>query len=663
MSMKFEILEYILLGDPKHPSNHAFLISVAFLNPTFSVQRSISNILSFDGRIRRKFPRSSIPELPFQNHQSFLTLMRAKLSTSYNSVTQSSHDSPIFRIQIQLCNYFNHLLNLPEIILCDDFINFFDSESSGGESISTNETSAIDLLIVGEDMQHKVVSRDFIKTINIQENQILLWYFSTISKDIGFHIDFNNKSILPYQRYNSHEHIIQGIYESTSDERYKSIVEVHSANNIIQHIKSNSSVDAVTLLDMQLQLQQLQNDNLKLTHLLSKTEKELIQERVASSRVIEEQESLQNINNINEERINMQNEEIEYLHYLLISQNMIIQNKSLTSNSNSNLNTKFNSFSPCKSLSSILNTTTTTNYSNNIDNNIDNNSLKDIQKQEIRFNLYQKKIQSLQKELWNLHESYEYAQEYILKLQKERKELKMIAIHFRNELKNTSNDINSDDNNRNSSNNNDDDGNDHNDQQCLKPFSTPKSSMVHSNTNTFEIHSNSSSSSSLSLIYKSSSLDDGNISSNSTHATNHHKSSTSTKTSTSTYHLSKEGILHSPERRCISEKNENIEDNQFKNKSSSSKLNSLGKSIWDLIPEKKDIFNIRKDRSSSSQPLSVTGFRENNIVINTVNNNNNNNNVNNSVYNDNNSVYNDNNNDVDDKSSSFEDKIMELHLF
>lgn len=214
-----EVAGYELVGDSIAASNHIFTIKCWIQQDVFSITRSFSNFCDFDARLRRKYPRSNIPECPLT---SSLTpkLMNAVVhpSNKGRSIKKAESSSEIVRQkQGLLTAYLMGLLDVPEIISSNDLVNFLDVESDDGDEINQSNVSPLEYILRNETSSTVQVLRKRAIPVKLESGQYIAWRFFTKNKDIGFTIQMNGRDILPYQRYNSHEETIEGLIQVPLD--------------------------------------------------------------------------------------------------------------------------------------------------------------------------------------------------------------------------------------------------------------------------------------------------------------------------------------------------------------------------------------------------------------------------------------------------------------
>jgi hypothetical protein len=214
-----EVAGYELVGDCSAAANHLYTVKCWIQQDVFTVTRSFSNFCDLDSRLHRKYPRSNIPECPLT---SSLTpkLINAVVhpSNKGGSIKKAESSSEIVRQkQGPLTTYLMGLLDVPEIISSNDLVNFLDVESEDGDEINQSSVSPLEYILRNEASSTVKVLRKRAIPVNLMSGQYIAWRFFTKNKDIGFTIQMDGRDILPYQRYNSHEEIIEGLIQVPLD--------------------------------------------------------------------------------------------------------------------------------------------------------------------------------------------------------------------------------------------------------------------------------------------------------------------------------------------------------------------------------------------------------------------------------------------------------------
>eukprot|EP01033_Poteriospumella_lacustris_P010353 gene10353-7358_t len=261
-SFSVEVTDYYLQDDSNFYQNHIFIIQMFLEQNEIKLYRSYAAFCELDTKLRRQYPRSSIPTLPLAGLSAFQkkggkrfsilsgssqgatnnniapnaaaldvresmiathdkskavasTLQRPSMKRTDNNQELISNRKP------HLTRYLNDLLKIPEVVMSDTFHIFFDEESPMDNHPSHipeyNEESfqglEINLILQDEIATTKTISKDFTLPLGVYEGGVVVWSFDTKQRDIGFSIAFDGKEIVAYQRVQSHMKPVQGYFE------------------------------------------------------------------------------------------------------------------------------------------------------------------------------------------------------------------------------------------------------------------------------------------------------------------------------------------------------------------------------------------------------------------------------------------------------------------
>lgn len=148
-------------------------------------------------------------------------------------MVRSYDDEFLVSRKVDLETYLDNLLQHEEVRKSEELSVFLQEDERDSEIASTrsgvshnktnsetNLTSAISF-ILQPIMEKKIViaSRaNFELRLHIkQSNLVVLWEFITEGGDIGMRVDFNDKPVKIYQRFDSHVKKIQGSFNPPSD--------------------------------------------------------------------------------------------------------------------------------------------------------------------------------------------------------------------------------------------------------------------------------------------------------------------------------------------------------------------------------------------------------------------------------------------------------------
>jgi hypothetical protein len=246
-----EVSDYALSGDPNFYDSHIFIIKIWVAQDMYTIERSYSHFCMFDARLRKKYSRTELPALPLNGANLFVGRMIKKEkgkdkdkdkqqarkqevgairkslyfvvdSASGNAkdlVKRADTSEIIAQKKGALSDYLNKLANLPLIAISSDFQDFLDEESPDGMEFERAELSEIDLILQDEDSVQKTVSSTFSIPLNLDTGSVVVWRFQTKHKDIGFSVEFRGQQVSSYQRYNSHQVPVGGIFEAPVPDR------------------------------------------------------------------------------------------------------------------------------------------------------------------------------------------------------------------------------------------------------------------------------------------------------------------------------------------------------------------------------------------------------------------------------------------------------------
>lgn len=258
--LSVEVIEHYLQDDASYYQNHIFIIQVFLEQNEFRIYRSYAAFCELDHKLRRQYPRSTLPALPLAGASAFqkkagkrFSILSSSDKAGGNSTVNSLsgidvRDSMIApssleksnpqkrlvkRIENQevipnrrlfLTHYLNDLLKIPEVVVSDTFHIFLDEESPVDDLPNhLNEYSdeamaalEINLLLQDEAPNSKSISKELVVPLTVSTGYVVAWSFETKQHDIGFSITFDSQEVVAYQRVNSHEKACRGIFEAPS---------------------------------------------------------------------------------------------------------------------------------------------------------------------------------------------------------------------------------------------------------------------------------------------------------------------------------------------------------------------------------------------------------------------------------------------------------------
>jgi hypothetical protein len=232
-NVTLEVSQHELIGnDPTNSDHHLFEIKVWLIQTFYSVKRTYSNICEFDLKLRKRYPKSHLPECPLSttgaNRRNSLT--RVTSTFTVPSQENMSQKKPL------LGKYFEDLLDIPEILRSVEMLTFLDIESINGLELASHDSlSLIETLLSKSKEVTLTVGKEYNLRLEVSETQFLVWRFQTKKKDIGFDVQMETSagsggatggttgggtasttSLVPYQRYHSHEEAVADVLEIQS---------------------------------------------------------------------------------------------------------------------------------------------------------------------------------------------------------------------------------------------------------------------------------------------------------------------------------------------------------------------------------------------------------------------------------------------------------------
>lgn len=251
-SVDLSIKEYYFVGEGDSYDKHFFVIDVMAGPVAYTVDRSYVDFVEFDRRIKKSFPDSAVPSLPLDAtyrlqqlivREASILLDKKKPGTPSSSPSRKSfvsvNDSStlpsdmrkstaknIFKIPVtatevmkqyesSLTLYLSDISCHHELLTSDILHTFLDEEvvSLFNESIPPTLT-VFDLLLINSPVQKCIVHRIEEHYFQLPADSLLVWKFFTAQYDIGFSVESESGSRLPFSRYNAHEKPICGAIES-----------------------------------------------------------------------------------------------------------------------------------------------------------------------------------------------------------------------------------------------------------------------------------------------------------------------------------------------------------------------------------------------------------------------------------------------------------------
>lgn len=247
----FEVSSYACNGDPTYLDNHIYSIRIWVAQDNYVVRRSYSSFCIFDNLLRKKYARTDLPALPLSGASLFARSNRRKGLNAPPATGQHATTTRRTTIGIReslggfidntvhrksevkrndaneayhakrdaLTNYLKRLIAIPVIALSGELTDFFDEESPDGFEFNRKELSEIDMILMGEDPERIKVKTALQVPMHLDAGAVVIWKFTTERKDIGFSVEFGGQTAAPYQRCNSHEQAVSGVFEAPTADK------------------------------------------------------------------------------------------------------------------------------------------------------------------------------------------------------------------------------------------------------------------------------------------------------------------------------------------------------------------------------------------------------------------------------------------------------------
>mmetsp|Transcript_15914 Transcript_15914/g.23971 ORF Transcript_15914/g.23971 Transcript_15914/m.23971 type:complete len:645 (-) Transcript_15914:76-2010(-) len=222
-SFGVEIISYEVNGDLNSSDSHVFGVQIWVCQDIYTIKRSYTNFCDFDSRLHRKYPKSNLPECPLAGSTTIKLLKsvvgKSVVGTNKRTFLKKGMDTSevVSQKKVPLTKYLSDLLNIPEIVRSNELLNFLDIESSDGDEVTMANISTTEYLLRTENPTTVKVIRRCSVPFPVKAKQYITWRFFTKKKDIGFSIQIDDRVVLPYQRYNSHEEVVEGLMEVPLD--------------------------------------------------------------------------------------------------------------------------------------------------------------------------------------------------------------------------------------------------------------------------------------------------------------------------------------------------------------------------------------------------------------------------------------------------------------
>ena len=207
------LTDYYFVGDGKSFEKHFFILNVTAENFNFTVDRSYVDFVEFDRQLRKKFPESSINDLPLDEVRAvkralqkeganFSERKRSSLGSGLLTSTRTSlvytRESMIGSNVIDLATtfaipeesredigskrylldkYIQHIMSKHEIVGSEDLVRFLDEEKRSvvDNDDSEEPLSVHDLLLINVQVNKVVVHRSEEFQYHVPRGHLILW--------------------------------------------------------------------------------------------------------------------------------------------------------------------------------------------------------------------------------------------------------------------------------------------------------------------------------------------------------------------------------------------------------------------------------------------------------------------------------------------------------
>ena len=224
-----DVIEYTIDGEATSLEAHIFTLEIWLNQEPYRVRRSYKEICEFDIRLRKQYPKTTLPPCPFSvsfsaSLQQGLGEKKGGIRSSFVNLKNNNRRSSlndmnpdISQKKPALLSYLKLLLFIPEIVRSSNMLDFLDMASINGESYEDMHINLMDMLLEGTPEKSVNIMKKHSAKFEVVAGQYIVWTFSTKKRDLGFSININDESVLTYQRYNCHEHAISNVLKCPVD--------------------------------------------------------------------------------------------------------------------------------------------------------------------------------------------------------------------------------------------------------------------------------------------------------------------------------------------------------------------------------------------------------------------------------------------------------------
>ena len=237
-----KVAEFIQIGQGGSYDDLCYSIKVAVDGiASHSVERSVVDWVELDRRLRKRFPRAGIAQLPLD--ESTVTLVKRALekqqqqggSTSVSpfkqqassldapngfsptklvAVTRGNSVEPNSKLIPLLDRFLQSLISCHEILVSSELALFLDESVSSMTMAKTGQEglSIHDILFLNEQPARVNLRHGGSATVRLepQQGEICVWSFTTAKFDIGFSVQLDGLDKLAFTRYDSHREPVTG---------------------------------------------------------------------------------------------------------------------------------------------------------------------------------------------------------------------------------------------------------------------------------------------------------------------------------------------------------------------------------------------------------------------------------------------------------------------
>lgn len=252
VGVDMQVIDYYVVAEADSYDKHYFIIQVQVEDIKYTLDRSYVDFVELDRLLKKLHPESAVPHLPLraapviekflakeatrQHEQSSssssggtfgfgrnsFSLTRDSLLASPSFKSSGISNASVLKIAENsteiirnrmgpLTLYLTGIACYHELLTSYPLRNFLDEEYTSMLDLTIPPTlTEFDLLLLNAPTQNSVVHRIDSHNVEVPADHYLLWRFKTAKFDIGFSLDLNGKTRLPFTRYRANEQAICG---------------------------------------------------------------------------------------------------------------------------------------------------------------------------------------------------------------------------------------------------------------------------------------------------------------------------------------------------------------------------------------------------------------------------------------------------------------------